>query len=265
MANRANLGPKALAEQKYKSSRYNLLLMLGFTILNIVLLYFDAGVMMLFSATVPYYSMVFAMMSETGAQLTAFLTISLVPIIVYLICFIFSKKHYAFMIVALVFFSLDTLALVALFAIAFDVSGILDLAVHIWVLYYLITGITNGYKLKKLPDDPEIEQQSLDPELLPKVQAGDSTPTRMADTEVKARILLETDAVGKHIVYRRVKRINELVINGYIYDELEAIVESAHRLVATVDGNLIEAGFDGGINSYLKVNGEKVATKKRFW
>lgn len=265
MANTLGLGPKALAEQKYKSSRYNLLLMLGFTILNIVLLYFDAGVMMLFSATVPYYSMVFAMMSETATQLTVFLTMSIIPLIVYLICFIFSKKHYAFMIVALVFFSLDTLALVALFTIALDVSAVLDLAVHIWVLYYLITGVSNGYKIKKLPDDPKVEAESLDPALLPEAQAGDSTPTKMADTEVKARILLEADAAGKHIVYRRVGKINELVINGYVYDELEAIVEGAHRLVATVDGNLIEAGFDGGINSYLKVNGEKIATKKRFW
>ena len=265
MRNPDNLMPKALAEKKYKSSRNNFLLMLGFTVLNVILLIFNSGVMMLFSATIPYYAIALGMMAETTGQLVFFLSLGIGMIVAYLICFIFSKKHYGFMIAALVLFVIDTVALIGLYTIALDVSGIIDLAIHAWVMYYLITGIINGYKLRHLPDDPEIEEILPEPFDAPEVKPGDSKARRLADTNVKARILLETEALGKKIVYRRIKNVNELVIDGYVYDEFEALVEGAHSLSATVDGVLFEVGYDGGTQSYAKVNGEKIAKKTRIW
>ena len=74
-------------------------------------------------------------------------------IAVYFVCWLLSKKHYAWMIVALVLFSMDTLAMVALYVLVGDFSGILDVLIHAWVMFYLITGVINGYKLKKQPDE----------------------------------------------------------------------------------------------------------------
>ena len=44
-----------------------------------------------------------------------------------------------------------TLAMIVLYGVALD--SILDIFFHVWVLYYLITGIRAHYKLKELPEE----------------------------------------------------------------------------------------------------------------
>ena len=70
--------------------------------------------------------------------------------------------------------------------------------------------------------------------------------------------------MGHYVVYRRVKKTNELVIDLYVYDEIEILVECAHSLEARIDGHLIVVGFDGVSHSYLSVDGEIVAKKLRL-
>lgn len=94
---------------------------------------------------------------------------------------------------------------------------------------------------------------------------GETPILRKADDNVKHRVLLETDELGHHICYRRVKRINELVIDGYVYDDVEMLIENAHALNAVIAGHKIQVGFDGDINSYLRIDGETVLKKKRFY
>jgi hypothetical protein len=70
------------------------------------------------------------------------------------------------MIAALVMFSLDTLFLIGLYILLGDAFGILDTLIHVWVLYYLIVGVINGVKLKKLPEEEQeiitIEEENND-------------------------------------------------------------------------------------------------------
>ena len=147
---------RALAEQQYKSARANLLLMLALTVVNVVLYVVGADVMMLFSATVPYYAAIFGL-EFGGVLLIALMGIALVSVAAYLLCWIFSKQHYGWMIAALVLFSLDTLALVLLYLRAGEMSGILDAVIHALVLYYLIIGVKAGYQLKTLPPEDDAE------------------------------------------------------------------------------------------------------------
>lgn len=98
-----------IALQKYAAARSNLLVMVCFTLVNIVLLFLKADVMMLFSATVPYFAAVLGLVDESGLLL---------------------------------------------------VPGILDLAIHIWVLYYLIVGVKYGKQLKNMPEEvPEVQME----------------------------------------------------------------------------------------------------------
>lgn len=60
------------------------------------------------------------------------------------------------------------------------------------------------------------------------------------------------------------KRVNELIIGGHVYDEMEALVETPHSLGARIDGHQIEVGFNG-YNSYLNVDGERIAKKLRLY
>lgn len=76
--------------------------------------------------------------------------------------------------------------------------------------------------------------------------------------------MTDRQAFGHSIVYRRIKGVNELVIDGNVYDEIEALIEYAHTLKAQVDGHLFEAEFDGKAHSYIKVDGQTVAKKLRL-
>lgn len=90
------------------------------------------------------------------------------------------------------------------------------------------------------------------------------TGLRRADTGVKHRVLLEATVYGYRICYRRVRKVNELVVNGVVYDEMKATLEFYHDLTVTLDGHRIHAGLDEDDFSYIVVDGIRVAEKKRW-
>lgn len=92
----------------------------------------------------------------------------------------------------------------------------------------------------------------------------DSVPLRRAAENVKCRIFLEKQVQDYHICYRRVKRTNELVINGYVYDEYVALLEFAHALYASLDGHSFEVGFDTENYSYIKYDGRCLVRQIRL-
>ena len=157
---------------------------------------------------------------------------------------------------AAVLFSLDFLALIGLHVYAGDTSGFIDMVIHALVLYYLILGAVSVVQLKKLPEEAIVQTE---PE-----ERIDSIPLRRVGDEERVRILLEEQYGTYHVEYRRVKRVNQLVINNYIYAEVEYLVEPPHNLSAIMDGHLIEVGFDGN-RSYLQVDGELIKKKMRLF
>lgn len=90
------------------------------------------------------------------------------------------------------------------------------------------------------------------------------TGLRRADTTVKHRVLLEATVDGYRICYRRVRKVNELVVNGIVYDEMKAALEFPHDLTATLDGHRIHTGLDEDDFSYIIADGERIAEKKRW-
>ncbi len=273
------LSNKDVLETKYNNSRHNLLLVVVFTVINIVLLITKSESYFLFSAYIPYalvtlgmllcgmfpeeyYGEDFAGMEFLGSSVfTVFLVIAIIFTALYLVSWIFSKKNkVGWLIFALVIFSIDTLGMFAL--MEFATESIIDIVFHAWVIISLAIGINACRKLKKIPADEiaetEIEQTDME-------KPARSEMIRVADLGAKARILLEAEALGHHITYRRVKKVNELVIDGNVYDEMEALLEFAHSLQAEIDGHLIEVGFDGNVHSYLEIDGEIVTKKMRLY
>ena len=92
----------------------------------------------------------------------------------------------------------------------------------------------------------------------------ESIALRHADMDVKCKILLEAKVKGYAICYRRVKSVNELVINGLVYAEKKGVIEFQHALRATVDGHVIVAGLDDLSYSYIEFDGELVNYKERL-
>ena len=262
-----NQSQRNALQQKYNASRANLLLMLAFTVVNIVLFFLDSATMFLFSATVPYVFTMFGYMlsAETADNLFVIIGIAVaaVIIVVYLLCWIFSKKRYGWMIAALVLFVIDTLFMAWFYIIAGEASGAMDALIHIWVLYYLITGVISGYKLKKMPEAVGLSDAETG-ESAGGTETADTAPLRYADMSVKSRILLEEDVDGKHICYSIVKRVNELIIGNYVYAEFEALIEPPHELTAVFEGRVYKAGTNRGSRAFISVDGEEVKSKIRW-
>lgn len=262
----ANLTAREQLQQKYKAARSNLLLTIILTVLNVVMLLLGSENMLLFSISVPFYAVVFGYLMEGTAMLVTGIVIAAIMLAVYLVCWIFSKKRTGWLIAALVLFIVDTLVMGAMYLLAGEGSGIMDVLIHIWVLYYLISGVRSAGKLKNMPPEEEpvvVAAEDIAQEQ-PVLISQNSTPLRRADEEAKCRVLLEETYSTYHLVYRRVKRVNELVINGYVYDQYEALIEADHCLSARIDGHLFEMGFSNLGYSYLRVDGNEIKKKIRL-
>lgn len=270
-----NTPSKAALDVTYSKSVANLLLVILFSAINIVLLVANSSTYFLFSAFIPYFltdcGMFFSGsypaeyyydMGDVGFFDKSFLIVTIVLaaviILVYLLSWIFArKKKVGWLIAATVLFGIDTLAMFALQGVSVD--SIVDILFHIWVIASLINGILTYRKMKNLPEEEvtvseETEQES--PE--------DSTMLRWADMDAKARELLRAEAQGYQIVYRRVKRTNELVINGKVYDEYVALMEAPHTLSAVVNGHTIEVQYDSTSHIHIFFDNTLLAKKLRL-
>lgn len=266
-------------ENRYKGSINNLLVIVLFSVVNIVLLVTNADSYFLFSAFIPYfladYGMYYCGMYpedyyyDVGemefldkSYFVYALVIAAVILLVYLLCwFMAKKKKIGWVIAALIFFALDTAAM--LFFMGINMDMFMDILIHIWVFGYLINAIVVYRKMKKAPETEEITEEAFVGQDYPQIPQN-SKILRMADTDVKSKTFLEAEKFGHVIVYRRVKTTNELVVDGRVYDEYVALVEAPHNLVAEIDGHIFEAGMMNPAWSYIKADGEMLAKKIRL-
>lgn len=271
---------KSNLQTRYNSAISNLLLVIAFSVINIVLLLTDGSSYFLFSAFIPYFAVDYGMYfcglypEEYYADVPdmefadkSFLAVTVVAaaviLLIYLLCwYLAKKKKIGAVIFALVFFLADTVAMLVLSGISSD--SFVDILVHIWVIYYLIMAIVTYNRMKKAPDvSPETEMEEESTDAGGKF-TGNRGILRMAE-DVKCKIFLEAEYSGMHIVYRRVKRTNELVVNGGVYDEYVALAEFAHKLTADVNGHKVEASYDGGTCVRILVDSCEIAKKRRLF
>lgn len=98
----------------------------------------------------------------------------------------------------------------------------------------------------------------------PKADSGKNSPVlREAEKAKKGRILLKATNDKYEIVYRRLKKVNELIVNGMVYDEMKAVLEVEHTLSAVIDGHVIEAGLEDEFYSFIRFDGNVLDTKRR--
>lgn len=148
---------------KIASGRHSLLLIMVFTVVNLVMVVLDSGTYFLFSASVPYYLTAFSKgidngfadgpWTENGPVTIAALIVSAVILLLFLLCWLLSKKRTGWLVCALVLFGLDTVALVwcTFNMINNPADNIVDVVFHIWAIWELAMAIRCGAKLKKLP------------------------------------------------------------------------------------------------------------------
>lgn len=300
---------RMLANGKVSIARNNLLLVIVFTVINIILAACNSGTYFLFSAFIPYFCAYIGaviyhypeeMATEIGTEIpleiaTVCLVIGIVLAVLllvpYLLCWIFSKRHYGWMIAALVLFSLDSIWLL----INFDLYYIMDILFHAYVIYYLIMGVQNGIRVKKAEAEGDAgDIDTAAPELrfnpdgtlaAPPVEivetsetsdipATESVPAPEQDLPEdspilrtayetggeKVKVFIETVWSGHTLLYRRVgKETEELVVDGQVYAEMPRPRAKTASMSATVAGMHIEAGVSNG-DSVLLINGKIIAS-----
>ena len=283
MTNRFNKIQSEKSLKGFTVARSNLLLVGALTIVNLALLVSGSDTYFLFSASVPYIITSLAMYLcgmfpeeyyEGGYESYDFfggglfgvaLVISIAIIALYfLMFFLLRKKKKIWLIIALVIFSIDTVVMFAYYGLNLEMS--IDMLFHIYLIVSFSIGIYSAGKLKNMEENGEDLETVGDGEIVPTLTTQeDSVRLRIADTMVKSKTLLEAEAFGHKIVYRRVKRVNELVVDGSVYDEYEALLERTHMLTAVIDGHSIAAGLDGSSSrSYIMVDGQTLASKLRL-
>ena len=167
----APLSPRMMMEGRYNTARANLLLAVVFTLINLVLLVVaDGETYFLFSAFVPYYVTLIAMLfcgkfpaefydeSWEGVEFfgnglfIAALVFAALILLVYVLCYAMSSRgRVGWLIASLVLFAIDTLLMFLLQGIAIDT--LMDVLFHIWVIVYLALGIHAHFKLRDMPPE----------------------------------------------------------------------------------------------------------------
>jgi len=275
---------------KFKRARSNLLLAVAFTAANLLLTAFGSDAYLLFSAIVPQFIFEIGRSLAEQLQNSAFmiggLLIAFFVVALYFVCWIFAKRLRAFILVALIFFSIDSLVFVLLALITeFKASYALDIVFHGWVLFYLISGVMAWSKLRGVSADDfnaalqgisaaatgmRSRNASFTDQTATTVmqQDEDNSVTRsrtiLRMDEKKGRVLIAANYEGLQISMKRTYGLTELIVNGNVYDEVKGTVETEYSLTANVQ-NIKIVGIYKPMHMYLYANDVLIAKKLRLY
>ncbi len=165
------LSPQEALLQRYNGARNNLILVVAFTLVNMVMLVAGSSSYFLFSASIPYYLTFFGML-QTGnlpadyyygwtdflpshtSFLVIIIIISVILTAIYALCWFLSKKRgFGWLVFALISFIIDTIFMFVF--VGFSADMIIDVVFHTWVIISLSSGISAAVKLTKLPPQEE--------------------------------------------------------------------------------------------------------------
>lgn len=270
------VSPRMAEQNKFYIARANLLVVFIISVLNTLLTVIGSDMYLLFSAWIPLLLSALGKECAAEPQLAFLFPIlavaSLILLLPYLFCWIFSKKQVGWMVAALVYFSIDTLLLLFLcISSGTVVNSLLDLFFHAWVLYYLILGVRSGFKLKKLPADEPIVMTTEGTTACESADGTDNAPAvddspilRVAGTEEKIKVHAEANWNGHTIIYRKYgKNTEELVVDGYVYAEyVFRGLAKPNTMTAVVGGLRISAGYFR--SNFITVNNQLIVSTVRW-
>lgn len=159
--------------RKAASARHSLLLFMIFTVVNIIMVMLDTGSYFLFSISVPYYLVMMGKGLDNGFIDGAWdvngtytitgLIIAAIILVVYLLCWLLSKKRSGWLTVTLILIILDTVALALLTFALYEnpATNLMDFLFHAWMIWDIARGTRSAAKLKKLPAEEELTQEDI--------------------------------------------------------------------------------------------------------
>ena len=277
----SGLNPIDSAVKRYKSARWLAFLLGALSIVNIFMLTSQSMYYFLFSSYIAFYFVDLGMavcgkypeeMYEGGygeyefldeSFLYAMIAVALIVSLVYFLFFFFSNKgRSGWLIAAIVYYAIDTAFMLYMCGI---VNILSDIVAHALILVMLVWGVRACGKLK------EASAAEFSPkEDAPATEEGEDAPVdtvviRSADPNVKSRTLVSADNGRHNIVYRRVKNVNELLIDNAVYAECVVSSDTAHKLEVIKEGHRITASTDYIGKMMITVDGQEVAAKYKLF
>ena len=268
---------RKVLEKRYKRGVDTILAIVLFSAVNLALLLLNTDKYILFSTYISYYLGDYAMfysgkyspeyyaefpdMQFYGNGFFAlFVLLAVACILFYLLCWYKARKNKGtWLVFAFSFFCLDT---VFMFLVTgFSVFNILDNIKQFVLLGLLFMGSSAYKRLKEMKNEPKTEVKT---EAEGFSGTGEYSPVLRDAEEKSVTTFVQADFYSHHIVFRRTKRANELVVDKKVYAEYEIFSEKAHTLEAVIDGHKIKASYDGKYMTYIYADGKLIAKKVRL-
>lgn len=167
-----SLSKRQQLEAKFQSARTDLLLIVAFTVINIILLVTGSNSYFVFSAYIPYsiaylgmllcgkfpteyYEDIEEVFNLGDTAFVVFIAVAVVLTLLYLLCWHMSKNFKSgWLIFGLVMISIDTAFLLLG---GLELSSIIDILFHVWMIVTMSMGLSANKKLKELPEEPQDE------------------------------------------------------------------------------------------------------------
>lgn len=135
-----------------------LIIVLVLTLADLVLLLCNAPTFFPLSVTVCFYLTMFCRLLDLGAigaNTAIALVISAVVLAAYVVCIVLSRRKHGFLTAAAVLFGVDTSLLIGLALWGFYQASfcLIDLALHIFVLWQVFRGVLAARRLRYLPQE----------------------------------------------------------------------------------------------------------------
>lgn len=160
-----NINPVDKNSREYQlktiaAGRYALLMIMIFTVINLVLVLLDRRQLILFTAAIPYYLTLFAKGMDnyfaagswmhTGRYTAMALAVSIALLTAYLICWLQCGNRRGYLIAALVLFSIDTLALIIfeIVVVGNPLNDLFEFFLHGWAIWQMAAGVSAHTRLK---------------------------------------------------------------------------------------------------------------------
>jgi hypothetical protein len=155
--NNPDKNSKEYLQGQHKLALHTVLIMMIFTVVNVVILLTESTSYFVCSLSTPYYLCLFGQLFDAEAGGSTYLTTALVIggiiLAAFLVCWLLAKKRPGALYAALVLFALDTVALIWL-CVEFDAfaDNIIDLVVHAFAIYQMFWGARCAAKAKGMPN-----------------------------------------------------------------------------------------------------------------
>lgn len=245
---------------KINRGRYNLIFMVITSVINIFTISSGSSLTLPYSSSISNYAVAFATGGNDILRIMG-LVISCAVLLLILICYLLSKTKPMYLVISTAVIIADTLALLIISISSNTFNNlfvVLDFLIHILVIVYLVIAVKSYSTLLALgsDDDADKEQDIIrntnsDTEIIDNDLIDEAEGDISEENEDKPIREYEDDSTPP-LVCGSINGLNisavirgttaELVINGYVCDELDITYESEYQLRAIV--NNIDITFD---------------------